>query len=91
MEQAGRFRLTVGGWYDLKGMRPYMWDNRHPLFGKPTKLRCRYLGLCQGLRRWHVFEVWIAGREEGVIVMNEIDLGQLIVTTADSAEGFHDG
>jgi len=85
--RAGRYRLTLLGWYELKGMRPYMYDVRHPLYGKPSKLCCRYLGPRSGERRWHVFEVWVDGREQGVVVMNEADLGQLIVTAAEPAKG----
>jgi len=56
-------------------------------YGKPSKLCCRYLGPRSGERRWHVFEVWVDGREQGVVVMNEADLGQLIVTAAEPAKG----
>lgn len=72
--------LLVGKAYYLEGMDRPMWDRPHPRFGAPPALATRYLGSLQGNRRWHGFEVWVANREEGVLFMNDDDLGKLKVT-----------
>ena len=72
--------LVVGRAYYLEGMKKEMWDAPHPIFGAPPAVAGRYLGCLQGARRWHGFEVWVRGREEGVLFMNDEDLSKLVVT-----------
>jgi len=73
-------RLVVGRAYILKGMNPEMWDRGHPRYGKPSAIAAKYIGALHGARRWHGFEVWIAGKEVGVLFMNDADLERLEVT-----------
>ena len=58
-----------------------MWSMSHPQYGKPHALAGRYLGCLHGVRRWHGFEVWIEGKEVGVIFMPDEDLEQLRVSS----------
>lgn len=72
---AGRYRLRIGGWYELRGLQ----------IARTTGIPTTRSG---GKRSWHIFEVWIAGREQGVIVMNQADLAEVILSPANPAEGF---
>ncbi len=69
--------LEVGRAYYLEGMERDMWDAPHARFGAPKKLAGIYLGSVVGERSWHLFEVWVGGKEEGVILMNEDDVKKL--------------
>jgi hypothetical protein len=73
-------RLLVGHAYNIEGMRSEMWDVVHKHYGTPERLAGIYLGAIWGTRRWHLFELRFEGRDAGVIVMNDNDLAQLIVT-----------
>ncbi len=54
-----------------------VWDNFHPLFGKPNMVAAIYLCSCKGTRIWHIFEVRHEGRDAGVILMNSDDLNKI--------------
>jgi hypothetical protein len=72
--------LAVGKAYYLEGMETEMWDAPHPVYGMPKCIAGMYIGYVTGRRRWHAFEVWVAGEEEGVLFMNDEDLSKLSVT-----------
>jgi hypothetical protein len=78
--------LVPGQAYLLSGMRKVVWDTPHPRFGSPDAVAGRYLGSLKGQRRWHAFEVWLGGREEGVLFMNEADISQLDITLLPGQE-----
>ena len=83
----GRYALRPGTTYHLSGMRKAMWDKGHPFYGRPMKLDAVYLGCLKGLlgkKTWHVFELHLPNREEGVVVMSSQDLNSLIVTQVDA-------
>lgn len=71
---------VVGKAYYLEGMATEMWDAPHPVYGAPASLAAIYLGFVVGRRRWHAFEVWVDGSEQGVLFMNDEDLARLRVT-----------
>jgi hypothetical protein len=72
-------RLIVGNAYYLRGMTGDMWTTGHPEYGTPDELAGRYLGSLRGTRVWHGFEIWVSGKEVGVIFMTTADLEQLSV------------
>lgn len=72
--------LVVGRAYRLSGMAAEMWTVAHPQYGKPWELAGKYLGYLQGERSWHGFEVWVGGKEVGVIFMPGEDLARLQVS-----------
>jgi len=76
-------RPVVGHSYYIEGMAPMMWDSPHPQFGAPNAIAGLYLGHLQGVRMWHGFEVWLKGKEVGVIFMTEDDLSKLRVVDLD--------
>lgn len=71
--------LIVGRAYYLSGMVDDMWTTGHPVYGKPEALAGYYLGCLHGTRRWHGFEIWAKGQEQGVIFMTDADLQKLTV------------
>jgi len=72
--------LQIGRPYLLSGMNPNMWNNAHAEFGQPDSLSGVYLGRVSGTRTWHLFEIYIGGKEEGVLMMTTKDLGKLVIT-----------
>lgn len=78
-------RIVPGRGYVLSGMRSEMWGAPHPTHGTPESVAAKYLGSLQGTRRWHGFEVWKDGTEQGVIFMADADLAQLTVKALPSA------
>jgi hypothetical protein len=67
-------RLRVGRAYMITGMKNAVWDIPHPRFGSPDQVAAVYLGSLRGVRRWHGFEVWADGSEQGVLFMNDDDM-----------------
>jgi len=72
--------LQIGRPYLLSGMNPNLWSNAHVEFGQPNALSGVYLGSVTGRRTWHLFEIYIRGKEEGVLMMTTQDLEKLVVT-----------
>lgn len=73
--------LVIGRAYLISGLKAAVWDTPHPRFGSPDEVAGRYLGSLQGVRRWHGFEVWFGGREEGVLFMNDADISGLTISS----------
>lgn len=71
--------LIIGRAYYISDMVEELWTTGHPKFGKPRSVAGYYLGCLHGTRRWHGFEVWAGGKEQGVIFMTEQDLEKLTV------------
>jgi hypothetical protein len=72
-------RLYPGHGYVLSGMREDLWASPHQTFGRPPELAGIYLGHLTGTRIWHLFEIRIANKDEGVILMSTADLEQLTI------------
>jgi hypothetical protein len=72
--------LRIGRTYHLEDLDRAEWDAPSPKYGAPRSLAARYLGSIQGNRRWHGFEVWIEGKDAGVLFMNDDDLRKIRVT-----------
>jgi len=72
--------LQIGRPYLLSGMNPNLWSNAHVEFGQPNSLSGVYLGHVSGKRTWHLFEIHIGGKEEGVLMMTTKDLEKLVIT-----------
>lgn len=70
-------QLIVGREYYISGMVREMWDAPHEKYGAPESIAARYIGCVRGQRRWHAFEVWIAGRECGCLFMTDADVAKL--------------
>lgn len=78
--------LLVGHAYYLEGLGRLTWDAPHPRYGTPDRLAGKYLGCLHGARHWHGFEIWIGGREQGVIFMTDEDIVQVQVTDLGETE-----
>lgn len=79
--------LIAGQAYRLERMLKPYWDAGHPKYGKPERIAAKYLGSLDGHRRWHLFEVWDDGSEQGVIMMNDDDLLRIDVTPLAGLDG----
>jgi hypothetical protein len=66
--------------YLLSGMHPEMWVSPHKRYGTPAEVAGIYLGALAGMRTWHLFEVHIEGKEQGVLLMSAADLERLTIT-----------
>ncbi len=79
-----KVRLRVGRAYLLSGLQEAVWDRPHPRFGMPDQVAAVYLGHVPGHRRWHIFEVWADGQEQGVLVMNDDDIAQVTIAAMNT-------
>ena len=52
----------------------------HPQYGQPRSMVVQYLGSLSGTRTWHLFEVPRKEGDDGVLLMNAVDVAKLVIS-----------